>query len=127
MFLNKGTSEILVATAAFLFVFGTLTGLRVWDLEPSTSVQSAIVWVGALLITAIVVFRAFQGTDLVGNWILAFGPSFAFTLNLFIPVAAGPGAFIFPVGSGAIISGVITVVGYSIGRGFSVIWDEQDA
>jgi len=121
MLLNKRISEILAATAAFLFVLGTLTGLRVWDLEPSTSVQSAIVWVGALLITAIVVFRAFQGADLVGNWILAFGPCFGFTLNLFIPIMAGPGAFIFPVGSGAIISGVITVVGYLIGRGFSEV------
>ncbi|SDC18434.1 hypothetical protein [Natrinema hispanicum] len=127
MFLKKRTSEILVATAAFLFVLGTLTGLRVWDLEPATSVQSAIVNGAALFITVIVVLRAFQGTDLVGNWILTFGPSFGFTLNLFIPVMANPAAFIYPLVTGAIVSGVITLVGYSIGRGFSVVWNRQDA
>jgi hypothetical protein len=127
MLLNKRISEIIAATAAFLFVLGSLTGLRVWDLEPSTSVQSAIVWLGALLVTGIVVFRAFQGADLVGNLILTFGPCLGFTLNLFIPVMAGPGAFIFPLVAGAIISGLITLVGYLIGRGFSEIRDEQYA
>ncbi|WP_157745955.1 hypothetical protein [Halorubrum trapanicum] len=121
MLLNKRTSEIIVAIAAFLFVLGTLTGLRVWDLEPSTSVQSAIVYGGALFITVIVVLRAFQGADLVGNWILTFGPCFGFTLNLFIPIMANPTAFIFPLVTGAIVSGVITVVGYLIGRGFSEV------
>ena len=127
MLLNKRTSEIIVATAAFLFVLGSLTGLRVWDLEPSTSVQSAIVWLGALLVTGIVVFRAFQGADLVGNLILTFGPCLGFTLNLFIPIMAEPGAFIFPLATGAIISGLITLVGYLIGRGFSEIRDEKYA
>ncbi|QCS45077.1 hypothetical protein [Natrinema versiforme] len=96
-------------------------------MEPATSVQSAIVKGIALFIAVVVVFRAFQGEDFLGNWILAFGPSFAFTVNLFLPVMAGPGAFIFSLVSAVIISSVITVVGYPIERDFSVIWGEQDA
>ncbi|WP_336035370.1 hypothetical protein [Halobacterium yunchengense] len=126
MFLNERTGETLVATFAFLLVFGTLTGLRVWDLEPASSVQQAILEGAVFFVTVVVVFQAFQGEDLVGNWILAFGPSFAFTLNLFIPVVAEPAAFMYPLAAAVIVSGVITLVGYPIGRGFSVVWGEQD-
>jgi len=113
--------EIVVATSAFLILLSTLTALQVWGLKPTTPVQSAIVNGSALLVAVAVLYHTYQGGNLIGGWILALGPSLAFTVNLFVPVVADitPFVVVAPLVSAVVISGLITVIGYTIGHGFS--------
>lgn len=114
--------EIVVSTLVFLFCLGTLTALRVWRLEPATPVQSAIVNGTALLTVVAVAYYVSQDGDFIGGWILAFSPSLAFTVNLFVPVVAEvtPFVVVAPLGSAAAISSIIAVIGYTVGHGISM-------
>lgn len=106
-----------ISALTFAVFLSTLTGLRVWNLEPSTDVQSLIVNGTALLLLAVTAYRVYHGGDFIESWILVFGASLAFTLNLFIPVNRGG---ILPlvgysVATAVLISSVLTSLGFSVG------------
>lgn len=108
------------SVSAFIFAVFiiVLTALRVWELEPATPVQSAILNGTALLALAAVAFYVYRGGDFIAGWILVFGPSLAFALNLFIPVST-MGVLLkigYALVSAGVISGVIAVIGYVTGR-----------
>ena len=108
---------------AFLVLIGTLTALRTWQLEPATPVQSALVWATAILVVAAVGAYAALGGRFVACWLLAAGPSLAFTLNLFVPVSPmGPVLkAVVSLVSAAALSGVLALAGYVLGRGFGTV------
>jgi hypothetical protein len=112
--------EIVGSMLVFSVFLATLTALRLWNLEPATSVQSAIINVTALLVIAAVAYYEYSGGDFINGWILALGPSLAFTVNLFVPVVSELTLFVVvaPLISAAIISGVIAVAGYLLAEGF---------
>ncbi|WP_241432951.1 hypothetical protein [Halorubrum tebenquichense] len=50
---------------------------------------------------------------------LAFGPSLGFTVNLFVPVAAGPAALLsFPPLAAAVVATAVGGIGFLVGYGF---------
>jgi len=88
-----------VSALTFAVCFSTLTGVRGWHLEPPPDVQSLVVNGTALLFLATTAYRGYHGREFIESWILVFGASVAFTLNLFIPVTRG---------------GLLTLSGYSL-------------
>ena len=112
-----------VSALLFLVFVAILTALREGNAEPPTAVQSAIVNGTAVLITASVAAYTYRCGTYAGGWILAFGPSLAFTLNLFVPVATmGPLLKVaYAVSSAAVISGVTALLGLVVGRGFGIL------
>lgn len=111
-----------VSALVFVLLITPLTALRVWALEPPTSVESALVNATAMLVLISVGVYAYRGGTFVGGWILAFGPSLAFTLNLFVPVSTGAHwALAFAIVSGAVIASVIAVSGYLAGSGLDLL------
>lgn len=121
----------VVGLTALLFVvlFGVLTGLRVWNLEPPTPVQSLIVNCSAVVIVGGTAYYASRGGGVVDCWLLALAPSLAFTLNLSIPVAVMDSLawIIYPLASAAGIALVLGGVGFLGGYVTSRIRAEQNA
>ncbi len=112
----------------FVVPFGVLTGLRVWNLEPPISVQSLIVNVSVFVIVAYVAYYAARGGSLVGCWLLAFGPSLAFTVNLFLPVAVTDSLawLAYPLVSASGIALLLGAVGFLLGYVRNSIRNEQN-
>jgi hypothetical protein len=108
--------EILGSSLVFVILFAALTTLRVWNVEPDTRVQSAIIKGVALLCIVGVAYYTFHSGDFIGGWMLALAPSLAFTVNLFVPVVAEVTLLvvIIPLVSAAAISSAIAVIGYAL-------------
>ncbi|GGC56531.1 hypothetical protein [Haloferax sulfurifontis] len=115
---------VAVSALAFVVVLGGQTALRVWNLEPPTHVQSLVVDAGAVLVVAGVASHVARG-ERVGERagegiVLAFGPCFAFAVNLFAPVSTmeSPLWLGYPLVAGAVLSlalgGLGTGVGYVV-------------
>ncbi|MFC7205072.1 hypothetical protein ACFQJC_16255 [Haloferax namakaokahaiae] len=117
-----------LSTLLFVVPFGVLTGLRLWSLEPPTAVQSLIVNVSAVVIVGSVAYYAAKGGTFRGCWLLAFGPSLAFTCNLFVPVAAmdSLGWVFLPFASAAGLSLLLGGFGFLVGYVGSEIRREQN-
>ncbi|ELZ60807.1 hypothetical protein C460_03314 [Haloferax sp. ATCC BAA-646] len=113
-----------VSALAFVVVLGGLTALRAWNLAPPTPVQSLVVDAGAVLVVAGVATHVARGGrvgERTGEGIvLAFGPCFAFAVNLFVPVSTteSPLWAAYPLVVGAVLAlvlgGLGTVVGYVV-------------
>jgi hypothetical protein len=108
----------------FVSLFSVLTALRVWNLQPPIGVQVAIVNAAALLSVLSITYYSFRGGSFVDSWLLVFGPSFAYTLNLLVPlipivnVGNVTTVVALALAAGAGIAGVLAVVGYLLGRVF---------
>jgi len=120
---SDGRRRAVVGSAlAFVVTLSGLTILRVWDLEPSTATQSRIVWAGALAVAASVASYAYRTSDPVGGWVLGFGPSLGFTVNLFVPVATGPAAIVFfPPLAAAVVAVALGGIGFLGGSGARIL------
>ena len=119
MELKERRKMILGSALVFAVFFTTLTALRVWNLKPSTSVQSDIVKGTAILVVAAVAYYGYCGGNFLNGWIIALGPVLAFTLNLFAPVTTMGiiDMLIWGLGSAIPISGVLATVGFLLGEG----------
>jgi hypothetical protein len=108
-------------------LLSALTALRVWNLEPATSVQSAIVRVSALLVVLFLAYSAYHGGSFVESWILALGPSLAFAVNLFVPVAAPEslGWVGYPLVGAVFVATVLGGIGFLLGDVARRVRDEQ--
>lgn len=117
MNVERDWKVIGVSVLIFGVCLSVLTGLRVWDLEPSTSVQSLIVDGTVLLVLAATAVRVYRGGDFIGSWILVFGPSLAFTLNLIIPIHRGGLLTLigYPLVTAVLLSSVLASLGFSAG------------
>lgn len=129
MGLMERRKEIIGSALVFTVFFATLTALRVWNLNPSTSVQSTIVQGTTILVISVVAYYGYRGGDFLGGWILSYGPAQAFTLNLFL---AGPTAKVMPaigyaIIGAIIISGVLAVVGSLFGAGLILVTGKEGA
>ena len=119
MGLDGRKRAVLWSALSFAATVSVLTVLRVRNLEPSTATQSLIVWTGAVVVAAAVAYYAYRTVDPVGGWVLAFGPSLGFTVNLFAPVAAAPSALVvFPPLAAATIATALGGIGFLVGYGF---------
>lgn len=112
-----------VSALMFGVCLSVLTGLRMWNLEPPTSVQSLIVNGTALLLVAATAVRGYRGGDFIGNWILVFGPSLAFTLNLILPIHGGGLLTLigYPLVAAVLIASVLASLGFSAGYAVRVV------
>lgn len=119
MELMERRKEIVGSAFVFAVFLTTLTALRVWNLKPSTSVQSDIVKGTAILVVAAVAYYVYCGGNFLNGWIIALGPVLAFTLNLFAPVTTMGvvDILIWGLGSAIPISGVLAIVGLLLGEG----------
>ncbi|WP_396611841.1 hypothetical protein ACH9L7_00715 [Haloferax sp. S1W] len=106
-----------ISALVFAVLFAILTALRVWELEPSTPVQSLIVDVAVLLLVAATAYYVYRGGHAIESWILALGPSLAFTFNLFIPVSTMESVVwvLYPLGGGVVVAGVLSGIGFGVG------------
>ena len=113
-----------VSGLLFVVIFSVLTLLRVWHLEPAVPVQSAIVNAAALLTLAGLAWYVARGGSFVDSWLLALGPSFAYTLNLLVPLIPIVNATnvisvgLLALAAGLAVSGVLTAVAYAVGQLF---------
>ncbi|ELZ78162.1 hypothetical protein C455_10783 [Haloferax larsenii JCM 13917] len=106
-----------LSALAFAVCFGGLTALRALQAEPPTPVQSLVVDVALLLLVAAIAYFVYRGGGAIESWLLALGPSLAFTLNLFIPVSAMESVVwvLYPLGSGVLIAVLLGGMGFGVG------------
>lgn len=113
-----------ISTFIFVFSISVLTALRVWNLEPPTSIQTNIIRSTTLLTVVFVGFHFYRGGNVISGWILAFGPTLSYTLNLFIPLSAGILVkIVFSFVPAVLISGLLTIIGYLLQIGMSMIYN----
>ncbi|GAB7093156.1 hypothetical protein JCM30237_03080 [Halolamina litorea] len=106
-----------VGGVAFVLCFGMLTAERVGVFSLATGTESVIVWVGAAATVVLAAGVAYRVSDALGTWLAAFGPSLAFTLNLFLPVSTGlPATLVFAAGGGLAVATALALPGYVLGR-----------
>jgi hypothetical protein len=107
----------MTSALVFLVLFAGLTALREWNMEPPTSTQTDIVNAVVILIIIGVALYVYRGGSLGGGWVLAFGPSLAFTANLLVPLypMGIPAKVVYAPAGAAIISAALATVGVSIG------------
>lgn len=106
-----------VSVFTFFVCFAAFTAVRAGMFHLPTWVQSQMVTVGAVLLGGAAAYHVFRGGRVLDGWILAFGPSLAFTLNLFIPIHRGGvlSLLSYAVVSAAIGASILGVVGGAIG------------
>jgi hypothetical protein len=106
-----------VSALTFAVCFSALTGLRGWHLEPPPDVQSLVVNGTALLFLATTAYRGYHGREFIESWILVFGASVAFTLNLFIPVTRGGLLTLsgYSLVAAVLLASVLTALGFFVG------------
>jgi len=123
--IDRLKQEVAGSALAFVVILLTLTLLRDQRLEPSTSVQSVVVSVVSLLAAVSVAYDVFRDGGFLRGWILACGPSLAFTVDLFAPVVAEltPFTLAAPPISAAVISGAIAGMGFLAGRRVRAVSD----
>lgn len=111
-----------VSALSFAVVFTALTVLRARNAAPPASVQSVIVDGAAVVVVCSVAFCAYRSESFAAGWLLAFGPTLAFALNLLQPVSvAGPLVTLAQaVAGGAVVSLPLALTGYVAGRGLRV-------
>ncbi|WP_435101981.1 hypothetical protein [Halarchaeum sp. P4] len=109
---------LLAGALAFAVCYGTLVGLRATNATPPTAVQSMLVHGTAAAVVLVAAAFVYAGRPGSNAWAFAFGPSLAFTLNLFRPLsAAGPAsAFTYAVVSAAFLAAMLGVAGYLLGH-----------
>lgn len=113
---RTGRGAVLGVTA-FLACFGALTAERIGLFSLTTDTESVIVWIGVAATVVTTAVFAYRGGGLLGTWLVALGPSLAFTLNLFLPVIVGlPTALLYGGASGAIVAATLALSGYALGR-----------
>jgi exosortase/archaeosortase len=110
---TTGATSVLV----FLVLFAGLTALREWNVEPSTGTQTGAVNAAVVLTVIGVALYVYRGGSLGGGWVLAFGPSLAFTANLLVPLSpmGVPAKVVYAPAGAAVISAALGVVGASVG------------
>jgi len=114
---------IIISGLSAASVLGVLTALRVFQLEPSVAVQSRIVQVGIALLIISQSYLIFHGETLSNSWLYTFGPTFGFTLNLFITTSTMSLylKILYPLASAVIVTSVIWAVSYSIAMAARVL------
>jgi len=112
------------STLIFILFISVLTALRVWNLEPPTSIQANMIRITTLLIVISVAFYFHRGGNVISGWILAFGPTLSYTLNLFISLSAGiPLKIVFSFIPAVLISGLLAIIGYILQIGTNMLYD----
>ena len=117
-----------LSTLAFAVCFGVLTALRALQAEPPTPVQSLVVDVALLLLVAVIAYYVYRGGGAIESWILALGPSLAFTFNLFVPVSAMESVVwvLYPLGSGVVLAVLLGGMGFGVGYAGRTLQKAQD-
>lgn len=114
-----------IGAFAFLFVFGTLTALRLSGTELATSVQSLVVTAGGLVLLIGVAVYAYGAGEPLPAFLVSYGACAGFTMNLFLanPADATRALAAYGLLSGAVVAGLLTLFGYVAGRAVDVVTD----